>query len=419
MRRRALRLWRRSHSVADFHLKYADGNGTVHNQVTQGASAQEIRERFTRQGFLVYSVKPKVPGINLSGEISLPGRRKKINLEKFLIFNQQFVTLIRAGLPILKALELLTDRLTDAKLRPFINAVREDVRKGELLSEAFRKQGIFPKIYVTTVMAGEKSGSLVEVLERFITYQKLALAVRKKVLVSLMYPSVLIVLVVLLMVFLVTYVVPSFATLYSSMSAQLPTITLYLIAIGTTARAYVLAYAVALGGAGALFWFWSRSEAAQEKIDRVKVKVPLFGDIWIKYQVAQFSRVLATLLTGGIPLIQGLETAADSLGTPLLRKTLDKAGQNVKEGQTLSSSLAKTGIFPRLSVDMIEVGESTGALPAMLTSVAEFYEDDVNTKMTAVLSLIEPAIMIFMGMFVAFVLIALYLPIFSLADTIR
>lgn len=405
--------------MTEFLLKYADASGTVHSQVAQGATAQDVRERYTKQGFLVYSVKPKGAGLSLSGDINIPGRRRKLNLEKFLIFNQQFVTLIRAGLPILKALDLLAERLTDPRLTPYINAVRDDVRRGVLLSEAFRQQGIFPKIYVTTVMAGEKSGSLVEVLERFIVYQKLALGVRKKVLVSLMYPSVLIVLVILLMVFLVTYVVPSFATLYSSMSAQLPSITLYLIAIGTTARSYVLLYAAGLAGGGALFYVWSRKESAQEKIDRLKVKVPLFGDIWIKYQVAQFSRVLSTLLTGGIPLMQGLDTAADSLGTPLLRKTLEKAGKMVREGQTLSSSLASTGIFPPLSVDMIEVGESTGALSAMLTSVAEFYEDDVNTKMTAVLSLIEPAIMIFMGMFVAFVLIALYLPIFSLADTIR
>jgi type IV pilus assembly protein PilC len=404
--------------MAEFVLKYADTRGEVHNQTTQGSSEQEIRERFTRQGFLVYSVKPKSAGMSLSGEIRLPGR-KKLNLEKFLIFNQQFVTLVRAGLPILKSLDLLAERLTDPKLTPYINAVRDEVRRGVLLSEAFRSQTIFPKIYVTSIMAGEKSGSLVEVLERYISYQKLALSVRKKVLVSLMYPSVLIVLVVLLMVFLVTYVVPSFATLYSSMSAQLPTITLYLIAIGTTARNYVLLAAAALIGSIVLFSFWSRGDAAREKIDRVKVGVPLFGDIWIKYQVAQFSRVLGTLLTGGIPLVQGLETAADSLGTPLLRKTLVKAGQMVREGQSLSSSLSATGIFPELSVDMIEVGESTGALPAMLTSVAEFYEEDVNTKMTAALSLIEPAIMIFMGMFVAFVLIALYLPIFSLADTIR
>jgi type IV pilus assembly protein PilC len=405
--------------MADFVLKYADASGKVHSQVIQGNSGQEIRERYSKQGFLVYSVKPKQAGLSFSGEINIPGSRKRLNLEKFLIFNQQFVTLIRAGLPILKALDLLADRLTDPKLTPYINAVREEVRKGSLLSEAFRSQRIFPVIYVTSVMAGEKSGSLVEVLERFVSYQKVALAVRKKVLVSLMYPSVLIVLVILLMVFLITYVVPSFATLYTSMSAQLPTATLYLIAIGTTARAYVFVYAAALIAAGMSFYWWSRSEAAQERIDWVKVKTPLFGEIWIKYQVAQFSRVLSTLLTGGIPLLQGLETAADSLGTPLLRKTLDKAGKMVREGQTLSSSLASTGIFPGLSVDMIEVGESTGALAAMLSSVAEFYEDDVNTKMTAVLSLIEPAIMIFMGIFVAFVLIALYLPIFSLADTIR
>ncbi len=405
--------------MSDFVLKYADARGEVRNQVAQGASEQDVRERYTRQGFLVYSVRAKQAGLSLSGEINIPGRRKKLNLEKFLIFNQQFVTLVRAGLPILKSLDLLAERLTDAKLTPYVNAVREDVRKGALLSEAFRAQGIFPKIYVTSIMAGEKSGSLVEVLERYITYQKLALAVRKKVLVSLMYPSVLIVLVVLLMVFLVTYVVPSFATLYNSMNAKLPTITLYLIAIGTTARNYVLLGAGTLIGLIFLYIWWSRKESAREKIDRVKIRVPLFGDIWIKYQVAQFSRVLGTLLTGGIPLVQGLETAADSLGTPLLRKTLDKAGKSVREGQSLSSSLAATGIFPGLSVDMIEVGESTGALPAMLTSVAEFYEEDVNTKMTAALSLIEPAIMIFMGMFVAFVLIALYLPIFSLADTIR
>jgi type IV pilus assembly protein PilC len=405
--------------VNDFVLKYADARGEVHSQTEKGASAQEIRERYTQQGFLVYSVKPRGAGISLSGEIAIPGRKKKLNLEKFLIFNQQFVTLIRAGLPILKSLDLLAERLTDPKLTPYINAVREDVRKGVLLSDAFRQQGIFPKIYVTSVLAGEKSGSLVDVLERFIIYQKLALAVRKKILVSLMYPSVLVVLVILVMVFLVTYVVPSFATLYTSMSAQLPVMTVYLISIGTAARKYVLIYAASAACLVALFLWWRRTESAQERIDRVKMKVPLLGTIWIKYQVAQFARVLSTLLTGGIPLIQGLDTAADSLGTPLLRKTLEKAGRMVREGQTLASSLSATGVFPELAVDMVEVGESTGALPAMLTSVAEFYEDDVNTRMTAILSLIEPAIMIFMGGFVAFVLIALYLPIFSLADTIR
>src|SRR5215472_14725223 len=172
--------------MTDYVLKYADTRGEVHNQVTKGASEQEVRERFTRQGFLVYSVKPKAAGLNLSGDIRLPGRGK-LNLERFLIFNQQFVTLVRAGLPILKALDLLADRLTDPKLGSHVKAVRDDVKNGTLLSEAFRRQGVFPKIYTTSVLAGEKSGGLVEVLERYVAYQKLSLAVRKKVLVSLLY----------------------------------------------------------------------------------------------------------------------------------------------------------------------------------------------------------------------------------------
>jgi len=404
--------------MADFILKYADTRGEVHQQVAKATTEQELRERYTKQGFLIYSIKPKSALAIVAGA-GIGGRKKKINLEKFLIFNSQFVTLIRAGLPILKSLDLLADRLVDAKLGPYIKAVRDEVRKGTLLSEAFRLQNVFPKTFVTSVMAGEKSGSLAETLDRYIAYQKLSLSVRKKVLVSLLYPCVLIVLVILLMVFLVTYVVPSFAELYTSMSAKLPSVTIMLITIGTTARTYVLVVAAALATLGAFLFFWARTETGEEKIDAVRMRLPILGNIWIKYQVAQFSRVLATLLQGGIPLVQGLETAADSLGTALLRKSLEKVGRLVREGQPLSGSLANTGVFPPLAIDMIEVGESTGALPQMLTSVGEFYEDDVNTRMTAALSLIEPAIMIFMGGFVAFVLIALYLPIFSLADTIH
>src|SRR5215469_15631048 len=234
--------------MAEFVLKYADGRGQIHQQVATASSEKELRERYSQQGFLIYSIKPRGAAAITSG--SLFGGRKKLNVEKFLIFNQQFVTLIRAGLPILKSLDLLAERLTDPKLGPHIKAVRDEVRSGTLLSEAFRLQRIFPKIYVTSVMAGEKSGSLTEVLVRYITYQKLSLAVRKKVLVSLMYPCVLIVLVIALMVFLVTYVVPTFAGLYTSMQAQLPAMTEWLIAIGTTARSYLLAFVGALVVAG-------------------------------------------------------------------------------------------------------------------------------------------------------------------------
>ncbi len=400
--------------MPEFLLKYADARGEIHQEVAHGSSAEDLRERFSQQGFLVYSVKPKGA---MTFAPSLSGRSKKLNMEKFLIFNQQFVTLVRAGLPILKGLDLLADRLTDPKLGKHVRAVRDKVRNGALLSDAFREQGVFPPIYVTSVMAGEKSGSLGEVLDRYIAYQKLTLSVRKKLIVSLIYPSLLMFMVICLMVFLITYVVPNFAMLYKSMEAKLPGPTQMLIAIGTTARSYIIVGFIGLVAAIFGFRFWSRGEAAQRRLDSLKMHTPALGEMWIKYQVSQLARILGTLLVGGIPLVQALETSAQSLGSRLLRSALEKSQKLVREGQPLSSSLAATKLFPGLAIDMIEVGESTGALPAMLGSVAEFYEEDVSTKMTATLSLIEPVIMVFMGGFVAFVLVALYLPIFSLAET--
>ena len=296
--------------MSDFVLKYADARGEIHQQVAQAATEQEVRERFAQQGYLIYSIRPRHAARGLATEVSLLSRRKKLNLEKFLIFNQQFVTLIRAGLPILKSLDLLADRLTDPKLGPYIKNVRDEVRKGTLLSEAFEQQRIFPAIYVTSVLAGEKSGSLTEVLERYITYQRMALAIRKKIILSLLYPAVLTVLVFVLVIFLITYVVPNFAELYTSMSAKLPAITLLLIALGTTARSYILVFAVVLVAAIFGFRIWARRDSARIKIDSVKLRMPVFGNIWIKYQVAQFSRVLGTLLVGGIPLVQALGTAS-------------------------------------------------------------------------------------------------------------
>jgi type IV pilus assembly protein PilC len=299
--------------------------------VAQGASEQDVRERYTRQGFLVYSVKPRQAGFSITGEINIPGRRRKLNLEKFLIFNQQFVTLVRAGLPILKSLDLLAERLTDAKLTPYVNAVRDDVRKGALLSEAFRAQGIFPKIYVTSIMAGEKSGSLVEVLERYITYQKLALAVRKKLLVSLIYPSVLFTLVVILVIFLITFVVPRFATLYQTGSANLPLPTRILMAVGAAASQYIGVAAIALAAVIVGGRFFLKSATGQRWSDRFKLSLPVLGEIWIKYQVAQLTRLMSTLLAGGIPLVQALTTASTASGSLLIRGALEKVERMVRE----------------------------------------------------------------------------------------
>ncbi len=402
--------------MPEWVLRYADPRGEIHQQVAVAGSEKELRERYSQQGFLIYSVLPK-GGPALAA--TLGGARRKINLEKFLIFNQQFVTLVKAGLPILKALDLLADRLTDPKLGVHIRMVRDQVHGGSLLSDAFEAQGVFPPIYVTSVLAGERSGSLAEVLDRYISYQRMSLAVRKKLLLSLVYPTLLITLVICLMVFLITYVVPSFSELYHSMSAQLPVVTQILIAVGTTARGYVFTGIASVVAGVVALRFWARTATGREWFERVRMNLPLAGEIWTKYEVAQFSRILSTLMVGGIPLLQALDTASSSLGTSLMRKALSTAARMVKEGKSLSASLASTKIFPGLAIDMMEVGESTGALPQMLSSVAEFFEEDVSTRMTAALSLIEPAIMIFMGIFVTFVLVALYLPIFSLADSLR
>jgi type IV pilus assembly protein PilC len=399
--------------MPEFLLKYADAHGAIHSQVAEAATERELRDRLSQQGYLIYSVRQKV---DLAAR--LRGGRQKVSLEKFLVFNQQFLTLVRAGLPILKSLDLLADRLTDAKLSRYIKAVRNEVKGGAMLSDAFARQGVFPPIYITSVLAGERSGSLGEVIERFIGYQKLALSVRKKIVLSLLYPSLLVCLVMALIVFMVTYVVPNFAQLYSSLSAELPVMTQILIQVGTAAKDYIVVGVLTLFAAIVAFRLWSQTESGSEQLEIVRRHTPIVGEIWIKYQVAQLARVLSTLLLGGIPLLQALETTAESVGAKTIRRALAAASKRVKEGQPLSASLRITGIVPPLAIDMIEVGESTGALPAMLGSVAEFFEDDVNTRLTAVLALIEPVIMLFMGVFVAFVLVSLYLPIFSLADTL-
>ena len=399
--------------MSEFVIKYADSKGEIRQQVAEADSEKDLRDRMSQQGYLIYSVKAR-----MDVATRLRGGKQKINLEKFLIFNQQFLTLVKAGLPILKSLDLLADRLTDAKLGKYIKSVRDEVRNGTQLSDAFARQGVFPPIYVTSLLAGEKSGALGEVIERFIGYQRMTLAIRKKILVSLLYPAVLVVLVIALMIFMITYVVPNFAELYRSLQSDLPYVTRLLIAFGTTARDYILLIAGVLIAAVVAFRLWTRTDAGRTQLETIQRRAPLLGEIWTKYQVSQLARVLGTLLIGGIPLVQALETASESLTARTLRAALSKARKLVKEGQPLSASLDSTGVFPPLAIDMIEVGESTGALPNMLNSVAEFYEEDVNTRTTAALALIEPAIMLFMGVFVAFVLVALYLPIFSLADTL-
>ena len=401
--------------MAEFLVKVADEQGHLVQQVEHGYSEADVRERFTQQGYLVYWVKPQ--GIFSGGKVGLS--RGKLKQNPFVIFNQQFLTLIKAGLPILTALELLIKRQKDSTLRPLLENVSDRVKSGELLSDSFAAQGVFPKMYTTTLMAGEKSGNMEEVLNRYISFQRLSMTFRKKLFVSLVYPTLLIVVVTIMVLFLVTYVVPEFAKLFNNLGATLPTPTVIMLALGTQARKLLPFLALGFVALVIFIWRWRTTDRGAEQIDRILLKIPLLGDIRLKYQVATFSRMLSTLLLGGIPLVPSMETAGASVSSRKLLNGVLAASGRVREGQGLAKSLEEQNVFPELAVEMLEVGESTGALPAMLTSVAEFYEEDVQTALGAAMALIEPVLLIFMAVFVGGVLISLYLPIFTLGSGIH
>jgi type IV pilus assembly protein PilC len=393
--------------MTEFVVKLADERGRVQEQTLPAASAEELRARFLQAGYLVYSVKPKSA---LAGGSS----GKKVKLQAFLVFNQQFVTLIKAGLPIPGSLELLARRQRDENFKAQLVNVAARIKTGESLSGAFDAQGGFPLIFTTTLLAGERSGNLAEVLQRYVDFQRVSLTVTKKLKSALVYPTLLITLVVGLFIFLISFVVPRFAQLYDQLNAPLPKITVILLEIGNGSQKYGLYVLPFVLLAAFLAYRWSKTDAGATMIDRVRLSIPLIGNIWLKYQVGLFARTLSTLLTGGLPLVPSLETAARSISSRQVSNAVFASVTQVREGQGLSRSLEATKVFPELALEMIEVGESTGALPAMLNSVGGFFEEDVDTSTAALLSLIEPTLLIFMGIVVAVILISLYLPILQL-----
>jgi len=320
-------------------------------------------------------------------------------------------------LPILGSLQMLAKNQKNAHFAGQLDDISARVKTGESLSAAFEAQSGFPVMYTTTLLAGERSGNLQEVLERYVSFQRISLTFKKKLITSLIYPCVLMVLVSALVGFMFAYVVPQFATLYDQLGSKLPAMTVALLSFSKWLNRNLL-WIVLIGlaiGAGA--YRLARTERGRDFVDGFRIKMPVFGKIWLKYQVALFARTLSTLLTGGLPLVPSLETAARSISSRRVSKAVVSSIATVREGKSLAESLERTNIFPDLASEMITVGEQTGALPAMLNSVAEFFEEDVATALTASLALIEPAILILMGVVVVFILISLYLPIFSLGST--
>ena len=313
--------------MAEFVVKIADDRGRVQQQIEHGYSEAEVRDRFSSQGYLVYWVKPQ--GM-LAGGVSFKGRRK-LKQDTFLVFNQQFLTLIRAGLPILNSLELLIKRQKDPQLKQILENVKDRVKGGELLSDSFAAQGVVPKIYTTTLMAGEKSGNIDEVLSRYISFQRLAMTFRKKLFVSLIYPTLLVTVVMIMVTFLFTFVVPKFADLFNSLDAKLPAITVFMLMLGQNAQKYAPFFFSGLVVLGFVLWRWKETDRGADRIDRTILSLPLLGDIRLKHQVASFSRMLSTLLQGGLPLVPAMETAGGSMSSRRILKGVIRAGMRVRE----------------------------------------------------------------------------------------
>ena len=397
--------------MAEFVCKVGDATGHVFQQMETAQSESEARQKLADRGFYVYGVRPNLTVGRLLGGGQTS---RKLPANDFQIFNQQFNTLVKAGLPILKALDLLADRAALPKMRPIVDDVRVRVRDGALLSDAVEATGMFPPVYSTALRAGEKSGDLPGVLDDYISYQRTTAGLKKKLISVMIYPVILIVVASCIVSYLVAYVIPQFAKLYSDLGNKLPGPTQFLLDVVVGYRAELIAAAAAVVFGVVFIFLWLRTRSGSIWVDRMTLKLPVAGDVWIKFQMAQFTRTLGTLLRGGTPLVAALSTAANAMNSRLVANAVDAASERVREGGSLHASLAETKMIPDLALDMIEVGEASGALAPMLSSVATFYEEESSMKIAALIAVIEPAILIVMAMLIFFILIALYLPLFSL-----
>ena len=389
--------------------------GRVISQTAEALSEAELRQRLAAEGYYVFSVEPKqVLRAKLRGL-----RRSRIRPDDFLIFNQQFLTLSKSGLPLQKSLDMLARQTRSEELRAAVEDVRDRVRAGALLSEAFEALGKFPKIYSATLRAGERSGSLDRVLGQYVTYQKTTRSFRKKFLAALIYPAFLLLFLFGLIAFVITFIVPRFALLYADLNVQLPALTQFMIELSLGVKRVGALVLVAMAGGVLLARGAWQSPRTRLAWDKVKFRLPVVGKLLLKFSVAEFGRTLATLLQGGIPIVAALETAKESVTSPLLAQAIAQAQTEVTGGGSLSGSLRTSGFFPPIALDMLEVGEATGALPVMLESLAEFFEEDVNIDLSTLVALVDPLMIASIAIVVAFVLVAFYLPLFSMAAQVH
>lgn len=396
--------------MAEFVCKLGTASGQVIERTYSAANETDLRREFESQDYLVFSIKKKAAAAKLLDFSAF--KKTRIAPKEFLIFNQEFASLIAAGLPIVNSLNVLLERRKNPNFKNALIDIRDQVKSGASLSDAFGSHGdLFPKLYAPSLASGEKSGEIAGVLRRYIAYTKTTQAMRKKVVSAMIYPLILAGMAGVLVVILVTYVLPKFQELFVEQSIELPLITRALLGFSHfVTQNWILVTVSVLATIGAAVTY-KRSEAGALMWDKYKLSIPFFGGIFTKYAVTRFSRTLATLVQGGIPLVSSLEISARAIGNRIFEKEMLAVAKKVREGQPLWESLEKTGLVTDMAIEMIKVGESTGALEEMLSNVSSFYDDEIETDLTTIVTLMEPAMLVFMAVVVATMLLAIYLPL--------
>jgi type IV pilus assembly protein PilC len=417
--------------MAVFVCRIGRIDGTVITRTIEGVDEAAVRLDVTRQGGKLFSIQAETKGAKgsllslASGDFSLPSlgslrRRRTVKGEEFLIFNQELVALLKAGLPIVSGLEILLERQKNEEFRRILSDVREQLISGVALSDAILSHGdVFPRLYATSLKAGERSGEVEAVLRRFLLYQKILGAVRRKVVGAIVYPAVLVGLSIGLITILMTYVIPRFTDFYAGFGGELPVLTRVVVGTANLMKAYFFE-GVALIAAGIFFFHrWKGTDAGRRIFDGILLKIPILGGILHQFALSQFTRALATLVGAGTPLVGALEISAGSVANRKIAVAVESVVPKMRQGAELWRSLEETKVFTSLAVEMVKVGEATGALEEMLTNVSEFYDETIESSIQKVINLIEPIILIVMGGVIATILLSVYLPMFTILNQIK
>jgi type IV pilus assembly protein PilC len=400
----------------EFRCRIASPSGEIVEGVYAAESEARLRHEFDEKGLYVLSLQPRgaVAGLPLQ----LP-QRNKVPTREFLVFNQELATLLKAGMPLVQSLELLKRRVESPVFQALLNDVHERVRSGSALSEAFGAHAtLVPSVYTASLVAGERSGNLDTVLRRFVEYTKIIQTVKRKTLSALIYPLILVALSLALVGIVVFRVVPAFTDFYAGFGAELPVMTRVIVAVSSVLRSNIVVVLLAIAGAAAAFAVWIRRPGQQARFDHLILRIPVVGEIAAKFATSQMARTLATLLGGGLPLVNALDISARSIGNQYVAQQLDIVTARVREGQSFAAALQARGVFPDVAVKMAEVGESTGALQDMLNTVADFYDEDISTSMERFITMVEPAMLVIIGIVIATLLLALYMPLFQLSSVL-